>query len=402
MAAINYLSPVDLNLNELKNAVVHKVATDVVSPMAGQFWYNTTTNLLKYYTGSATIVMYDASTAATGSKLVLRTSGGDINAVVGTFDSVTINNTPSASTDAATKGYVDSLSQGLYWKDAVRVASTANVTISSPGSSIDGVTLSNGDRVLLKNQTTGSQNGLYVFNGSSSAMTRATDADTSGELPPGATTWVNEGTTNADTSWTLTNDSVTLGTTSLTWTQSGGINAITAAAPLSKSGNQISLSYTARLTNNGGSLDLASGVVSAGTYTRTTVDTYGRVTAGAEIVSGTGLVTNTAAGTYTNRSVAAGTGVSVTNGNGVSGNPTVAIDSAVVTQKYAATITGNGSSTSFTVTHSLGTQDVVVQVQDSSRNVVYPDIQANSTSQATISFGAAPANGVTYRVIVHG
>ena len=70
---------------------------------------------------------------------------------------------PSANTDAANKQYVDNVARGLQWKAPVRVASTANTTLSAPGSSIDGVTMAVHDRVLLKNQTTASENGIWVL-----------------------------------------------------------------------------------------------------------------------------------------------------------------------------------------------------------------------------------------------
>lgn len=110
------------------------------------------------------------------------------------------------------------------WKLAVRCASTANVTVSSPGSSIDGVTLSSSDsaqnrRVLLKNQTTASENRIYQWNGASSGMTPTEDADAVDELV-GAVVWVSEGTTNADTIWACTTDkTITPGSTSTTWVQ---------------------------------------------------------------------------------------------------------------------------------------------------------------------------------------
>lgn len=122
----------------------------------------------------------------------------------------------SASDDAATWGQVQNLLAGLSWKLDCRAASTANVTISSPGASIDGVTLSTNDRVLLKNQTTASENGVYVFNGSSSAMTRATDMDASAEFN-NATVSVLDGTVNAQTSWTCATKNPTVGSTSITF-----------------------------------------------------------------------------------------------------------------------------------------------------------------------------------------
>lgn len=116
-------------------------------------------------------------------------------------------------------------------KDSVRVASTANLTLSAPGSSIDGVSLSSGDRVLVKDQSTGSQNGIYVWNGAASAMTRATDFDTSAEVQPNVVIGVQEGTANADKRFQLTtNAAITLGTTALTFTEFGGSSSANATS----------------------------------------------------------------------------------------------------------------------------------------------------------------------------
>lgn len=131
---------------------------------------------------------------------------------------------PSAATDAVNKTYVDNLVQGLSWKQAVRAATTANGAIASAyanGSVIDGVTLATGDRILIKNQTTASENGIYVV-AASGAPARAADADTGAELV-NASVYISEGTTQADQSWTCTtNAPITLGTTGLTFAQAGG------------------------------------------------------------------------------------------------------------------------------------------------------------------------------------
>jgi hypothetical protein len=130
--------------------------------------------------------------------------------------------------DAATKSYVDAARAGLDVKQSVRAATTANGTIASAyqnGSTVDGVTLATGDRILIKNQTTGSENGIYTVN-ASGAPTRATDADANTEVTAGMFMFVEEGTTNADTGWVLTNNgAITLGTTALTFAKfsaSGG------------------------------------------------------------------------------------------------------------------------------------------------------------------------------------
>lgn len=130
--------------------------------------------------------------------------------------------TPSLATDAATKGYIDTLLAGLNVKQNVRATTTANITLSGT-QSIDGVSVVAGDRVLVKDQTTGSENGIYTV--AAGAWSRATDADLAAEVS-GMVVFVNEGGTQADTSWKLiTDDPITLGTTSLSfgkWYGSGG------------------------------------------------------------------------------------------------------------------------------------------------------------------------------------
>ena len=158
---------------------------------------------------------------------------------------------PVASTDAATKAYVDSevsaAVQGLSAKDAVRVATTASGTLASAfanGQSIDGVTLATGDRILIKDQSTGSENGIYTVN-ASGAPTRAVDFDANAEVAKGAYVFVEEGTANADAGFVLTTDgAITLGTTSLSFTQFSGAGQITAGSGLSKSGNTLSVDST--------------------------------------------------------------------------------------------------------------------------------------------------------------
>lgn len=137
---------------------------------------------------------------------------------------------PTSAQDAATKNYVDLAVQGIKWKNAVRAATTTNGTLASAyanGSVIDGVTLATGDRILLKNQTTGTENGIYTVN-ATGAPTRATDADTGAEISEAAM-FVMEGTANAESAWVNSNNgAITLGTTSLTFvqfSQAGGIQA---------------------------------------------------------------------------------------------------------------------------------------------------------------------------------
>ncbi len=130
---------------------------------------------------------------------------------------------PSSGTDGANKDYVDATARGLDWKASVRAASTGNITLTGPGTTIDGVTMAANDRFLAKDQTTGSQNGIYVWNGSAVAATRAVDADSNAEVTSGMATTVTEGTANGDKVFILTtNDPITLGTTALAFSQLGG------------------------------------------------------------------------------------------------------------------------------------------------------------------------------------
>jgi hypothetical protein len=147
---------------------------------------------------------------------------------------------PSSSSDAATKAYVDGLIQGFDWKQSVRAATTAAGSLSTAfanGSVVDGVTLATGDRILVKNQTNGSENGLYTVN-PTGAPTRAQDADASADVTGGLTAFVSEGATNGNSAWSLnTDDVITLGTTALTFTQVAGGSLYAAGAGLALNGS---------------------------------------------------------------------------------------------------------------------------------------------------------------------
>ena len=114
---------------------------------------------------------------------------------------------------------LNSAVEGLAWKDSCRVASQANVNLSSPGASIDGITMSVGDRVLVKAQTLGPENGIYIWNGAAVSMTRSLDANTAAELEQAIAT-VEEGT-SAGTSWRQSVVNFVLETGTVTWIQFG-------------------------------------------------------------------------------------------------------------------------------------------------------------------------------------
>jgi hypothetical protein len=148
---------------------------------------------------------------------------------------------PVSDQDAATKYYVDSVAQGLDVKGSVRAATTVNITLSG-AQTIDGVSIVAGDRVLVKNQSAPADNGIYVA--ASGAWSRSADANTWAELVS-AYTFVEEGTTYADTGWVCTvNQGGTLGTTPITWTQFSGAGTYVAGTGLTLAGNTFSITNT--------------------------------------------------------------------------------------------------------------------------------------------------------------
>lgn len=160
-----------------------------------------------------------------------------------TTDGTTLGNinvaTPTADNHAANKSYVDSVAQGLDVKDSVRVASTGTVNIGTPASSMDGVNLNAGDRILLKDQTTQTENGIYEYD--SGGLTRASDMDAAGEFV-GAFFFVEEGTVNSDQGYVMTTDGpITVGTSNIVFTKFTGTGQITAGDALSKSGNTLNV-----------------------------------------------------------------------------------------------------------------------------------------------------------------
>lgn len=147
----------------------------------------------------------------------------------------------SNANDLVTKKDLDGVAAGLHWKESVRARSTTNLNLSNPGTAaFDSQTCGNGDRILIMDQSDASQNGIYQFNGSGSAMTRTSDMNADAEFP-GAACFVREGTLHADTGWVCTNDAVTVGDTDIAFTQFSGASNTAAGVGLMKSSNTISV-----------------------------------------------------------------------------------------------------------------------------------------------------------------
>jgi predicted acyltransferase (DUF342 family) len=280
---------------------------------------------------------------------------------------------PVNATDVANKAYVDSVSQGLDVKDSVRVATTGNITLSGL-QTIDGVAVVAGDRVLVKNQTDAKTNGIYEVK--SGAWSRTVDADVSSKLSPGMFTFVEEGSTNADSGWVLSTDgAITLGTTLINFVQFSGAGSIIAGNGLTKTGNTLQVVGTAnRIVANSANIDIASNYAG-----QTSITTLGNITTGTW--NGSTIAINKG-----------GTGSTTASG---------ARANLGATGKYAQTI-GDGTATTFTITHNLSSDDVVISVKEiATGNHVMVDTQVVDASTVKVFFGSAPTAN-TYRVTVVG
>jgi hypothetical protein len=195
--------------------------------------------------GSTSTLTNIGNASLTNSSLTVGTTAialGASSLTLGGLTSVTVTQDPTSALQLATKQYVDAVAQGLDPKASCIAATTADITLSGT-QTIDGVALIAGDRCLVKDQTLSQNNGIYVV--SASAWTRALDMDAWAEVP-GAFTFVEQGTTWADTGWVCTsNAGGTLGTTPITWVQFAGVGSYTAGTGLTLTGTQFSITNTA-------------------------------------------------------------------------------------------------------------------------------------------------------------
>lgn len=381
---MQFYGAIDLLKNELRNAVIQNLGTAPSTPSPGQLYYDTAGSTLYWWDGTTwqaakggaavsygTVVTeqtFGASSANGVATTVSRSDHAHGNPVhnAAAHSAIPMNSlaTPIATwsnggwgitsvldptnpQDAATKNYVDNTTQGLDAKQSVRAATTANIANfgTAAPNALDGVTLAVNDRVLVKDQTTQAQNGIYAIavlgTGANGTWNRATDMDTWAEVPS-AYTWVEQGTTNADSGWVCTADQGgTLGTTAITWTQFNGAGAITAGAGLTKTGSTI------------------------------------------DFVAGDTSLTVAADSVVVNTAVIA----------------TVASVNAKAS-KYAAAL--NGTASPETVTHNLNTRDIELRVLNGASPYTAVEVDWDATTLTTATVRYNPNLGSGYRVVVFG
>jgi len=329
---------------------------------------------------------------SSGTNWFLRADGsvaleGDLSAA----NTHTITNLPDPSLDgdAANKGWVNSqisdYIQGLDVKESVRVATTQNISLSTPPATIDGVTMANGERVLVKNQTDDTENGFYIYN--SGGMTRSNDADETDELSGGTFAFVEEGGGQANSGWVVTaNGSLVPGTDSVTFSQFSGAGSITAGDGLVKNGNSIdfvaadsSLTVGANnvAVNAGNGLTVGTGL-EVNSHTGITVDGNG---VSVNLTGGTGIdvsgaTISTASDVLLEGDM--GTGLTVTTG-------TVSLDNT-----YLAGIYLEGSDVGDGLTG--GTSGFSVQAADVSIGVGASGVSVNAGDGLIVGGSALDVN----------
>jgi hypothetical protein len=285
---------------------------------------------------------------------------------------------PSANQDVATKAYVDSVATGLDAKASVIAATTTAGTLASSfenGDTIDGIVLATNDRILIKNQVTASQNGIYTVN-ASGAPTRATDADVDAEVTNGMYTFVTSGTSNANTGWVLTTPNpITLGSTSLTFAQFSAANTVSAGNGLILTGSTIDAVGTSnRISVASDSIDISTSYVGQASITTLGTISSGTWSATAIAIANGGTGATTASSARTNLGLGTiatqdsnsvtitggtitgitdltvadgGTGVSTFTTNGIlQGNGTSAV-SAIIPAANGTVLMSNGTTASF-------------------------------------------------------
>ena len=430
--AQKFLTNIDLNQNQLLNGSFEVVGTDPSTDLFdGRMIFNSTEGVIKVYdltaaawrkmitgvtaagdhstaitvnesNGAITITpnlatsasagllsasdfskLADATSEATANKLVLRDANGQAKF-----------GTPTDPAHAATKSYVDAARSGLDVKDSVRAATTAPINLASDleaGDVLDtDVTLVAGDRVLVKDQSTASENGIYVVQASGAAV-RATDFDSNAEVTPGAFTFVEEGTLNADSGWVLTtNGTINVGVTGLTWALFSVAGSIFAGDGLTKTGNTLNVNGTTdRISVSADAVDISANYVG-----QSSITTLGTITTG--VWNGTDVaVADGGTGASDAASARTNLGIKTTAGAVTTSTSTLA---RIAKQGCAASVTGVSTTT---VTHNFGTTDVNVQIYEVSTGAtVIGDVtRANADTLSVVLYGTISANDYTIVVV---
>jgi len=435
--AQKFLTNIDLNQNALVNGSFEVVASDPNSAnFEGRLIYNSTEDTIKVYTGSAWRKMvHSASVSGTASSaLTISESNGALtftpnlatSASAGVMSAADYSKldastheptagtlverdgdgrfraaSPSDANDVANKAYVDAARSGLDVKDSVRSATTAPITVASTssGSVVDGVTLATGDRLLVKNQSTGSENGIYVVQ-ATGALVRATDFDSTAEVTPGAFTFVEEGTVNADSGWVVTtNGTITVGSTALSFAQFSGAGSITAGDGLTKTGNELDVNTDATTTYINGSNQVA--VKSSGTSGQTLLSQgSGSAAWGAlNLASGSAVTGTLPIGNGgTNATTAADARTQLASGTG--GTTGSAVLARIISAGCNAS---SGSTSSTTVTHNFGTKNVIVQIYEvSSGETIIGTVTRGTTSSVSVTLNGSNIQANDYTILVSG
>ena len=329
----------------------------------------------------------DATSEATASKLVIRDGSGNIKVA-----------TPTDAAHAATKGYVDAARQGLDVKQSVRAATTGPVNLANQleaGDTLDTtVTLVAGNRVLVKNQATASENGIYVVQ-SSGAAVRATDANgtaDTGEVSGGTFTFVEEGTVNGDAGFVVSsNGAVNVGTDPMNWVQFSGAGQVLAGNGLTKDGNTIDAVGTEnRISVSENAIDIASTYVGQNTITTLGTITTGTWNGADVAVADGGTGSGTASGARTNLAETPTSGQTTST----------AVLARVVHQACAAS---SGTTSVTTVTHNFNTKNVTVEVyQVSTGETVICDIVRGTVDSITVTINGATIASDDYHIVVTG